>query len=123
MKVKLLHHIQQAFGDRAFVLLLGGIVLMSVAYLLSVVLSMRPTDTQIYTHYTAFGEAHFFKGKWYYMISFIIFGIMMVVTHTAIMVRLYTIDRRQTALVFGWMTLLLFVVTWAYTQAVFGIPH
>lgn len=121
MKSNLLNYTKLILADRPVTLLLLGYILVCMAYCAYVGLSLQPSDLQVAVHYTAFGEANFYRDKWYYFLSFILFGITMAVIHTSLAVKLYTQDRRQFTIFFILLSLLIMVVAWAMTHAVLGI--
>ena len=106
--------IKRVFTDRPFLTLAAAVVIVGVIYCLVLGLTVQPRDVQVYSRYTAFGEAHFYKNYWYYLISFIIFGAVVTVSHVALMVKLHNLERRQTAFVIGYMALVVLVVAATY---------
>jgi len=109
--------------DRPYVLLMGLIILMGLAYCLIVALSIHPSDVTVYTRYTAFGEAHFYKDHWQYLMSFVLFGIVVAVAHSALMVKLHDMGRRQTGVLIGWFGIIVLLVAVAYTMAIISLGH
>ena len=67
--------------------------------------------------------AHFYKNHWQYLLAFVLFGPLVVITHAALMVKLYAIERRQTALLVGWMGITILVVAFVYTMAIIGLGN
>lgn len=109
--------------DRPYVLLMGLIILMGLAYCLIVALNIHPSDVTVYTRYTAFGEAHFYKDHWQYLMSFVLFGIVVAVAHSALMVKLHDMGRRQTGVLIGWFGIIVLLVAVAYTMAIISLGH
>lgn len=97
------------------------LVLMGLAYCIYVGVSLRPSDLQVAVHYTAFGPTGFYREKWYYLIAFVIFGLLVAVMHSILVVKLYIQGRRQIALLFAWMSLLLIVIAFFMTRAVLKV--
>ena len=95
--------IKQAISDRGFILVVLALVLAGIVYAGVIGLSIHPRDVQIYTRYTAFGEAHFYKSPWQYTILFAVFGLGVTIAHTVIMFKLYALGRRQSGIVVGWL--------------------
>ena len=96
-------------------------IIAALAYSVYVGISLRPSDLQVAVHYTAFGETSFYRDKWYYLISFIFFGIVVAIMHTALILKLYVQERREIAILFGWLSLLIIVIAWAITRSVLGV--
>jgi hypothetical protein len=96
-------------------------IIFCLAYSVYVGTSLRPSDLQVAVHYTAFGETSFYREKWYYLVSFIIFGIIVAVTHTALVAKLYLQGRREIALAFVWLSLLLVIIAWFIAWSVLKV--
>lgn len=96
-------------------------ILMSLIYCVYVGVSLHPSDLQVAVHYTAYGETNFYREKWYYLISFILFGLVVAASHTALIVKLFVQERRQIAILFAWLSILLVVIMWFIARAVLGI--
>lgn len=121
MTNKYLTPLKAVLGDRLVAALLIGLVLVCGAYCVYVGISLRPSDLQVAIHYTSYGNTSFYREKWYYLISFIIFGILVAVMHTTLTVKLYTQGRRQIALLFVWLSLLLMAIAFLLTHAILKI--
>ena len=109
--------------DRPYILLIGLILLFGISYCLIVALNIRPSDVTVYTRYTAFGEAHFYKDHWQYLINFAVFGLVVTLSHVALMVKLHDMGRRQTGVLVGWFGVTVLLVSFAYTMAIISLGH
>lgn len=96
-------------------------ILASAAYCIYVGVSLRPSDLQVAVHYTAFGVTSFYKAKWWYMISFIIFGLILALVHSIIIVKLYVQERRQIALLFTCLSFLMLLIAWIIAHSVLKV--
>lgn len=121
MKTTIINSIKPLLSDRFMVVLTVVFILLTLFYCVYVGVSLRPSDLQVAVHYTAFGETNFYREKWFYLINFIVFGLLIVVTHTILTVKLYSQGRRQIALLFLWLSLLLMTVVFLLTRAILGI--
>ena len=104
-------------------LLCFGILLGGVAYLIFLAFNLSPSDLQLATRYTSFGETHFYREKWWYLLSFVGFGLLFVVAHIGMIAKLYVIGLRQLAYAFAWLSLVILVLMFVYTYAVLGIAY
>jgi hypothetical protein len=121
MKTVVINSIKQVFADRIVVALMLLFVLMSLVYCVYVGISLHPSDLQVAVHYTAYGETSFYREKWYYLISFILFALVVAVAHVALIVKLFVQERRQIAILFAWLSIFLVVIMFLITRAVLGI--
>lgn len=110
-------------SDRVMLLLMTGILIGGMAYIVYVAFSLNPSDLQLATRYTSFGETHFYREKWWYLLSFIGFGLLFIVAHIGILVKLFVIGMRQLAIAFAWLSLLVLVLMFVYTYAVLNIAY
>jgi len=95
--------VRQAVTDRPFMVLVVGLLFAGLVYALVIGFSIQSRDVQIYTRYTAYGEAHFYKSPWHYTLSFVAFGVFVSAVHAALMVKLRALGRRQSAFLIGWL--------------------
>ena len=115
--------IKQVLTDRTFVLLSVFMLALSLVYSIVVALNIHPSDVTVYSRYTAFGEAHFYKSHWQYLLGFAVFGPLVAVAHIALAIKLYAIERRQTALLVAWLGVALILLSFVYTMAVLSLGY
>lgn len=113
--------VKKVLTDRPLLVLMSVIVLAGVLYCLIVGLSIRQSDVMVYTRYSAFGEAHFYKDHWQYMLTFVLFGVVVAVGHIVLMLKLFNINRRQTAMLVGWLGVGILIVALVYALAVMSL--
>lgn len=107
--------------DRTMVMLAGSLLVVAIAYIIYVTLALEPSDLQVATRYTAFGDTHFYRNKWYYLLSFILFSVVLLGLHIAFAVKLYGRQQKQLAIALLSFTFLMFVVGWIITGSVLQI--
>ena len=110
-------------ADRPFFAALIGVFVAGIIYMLVMGFMLQVRDVQVYVRYTAFGEAHFYKSYWYYLLSFVLFGALVMVVHIGLMVKLYSLQRRQTALFVGAAAVLVLLVAASYGLAVMHLAY
>lgn len=121
MKNNIIRSLKLILADRLILILLLGLIGASLIYCLYVALSLRPSDLQVAVHYTAYGETNFYREKWYYLLSFVGFGLIVATLNTAIAIKLYVLERRQLALFFIWMSFLVLAIGWILTHSVLRV--
>jgi hypothetical protein len=121
MKTNFLTYVKTILTDRLATALIILLVVLCLAYCVYVGVSLRPSDLQVAVHYTAFGGTSFYREKWYYLISFIVFGALVAVMHTVLIVKLYVQGRRQVALLFAWLSILLIAIAWLITWSILKV--
>ena len=113
--------IKRVFTDRLFLWMMASVIVVGVIYMLLIGFNIRSSDVTVYTRYTAFGEAHFYKNHWSYLFSFLLFGLIVTATHIALMIKFHNLDRRQTAVFVGWAGIAVLIVSAAYALAVMNL--
>jgi len=121
MKNSVIDAVKSFFRDRTMTTLFVVLLLVTIMYVVYVALALQPSDLQVATRYTAFGDTHFYRNKWYYLLSFIFFGIMVTGVHTALAIKLYSRGQRSLSVSLLTFTLLLFGVGWILTRSVLRI--
>lgn len=121
MKSNIITSLKLILADRLITVLLLIYVIACLVYSIYVGISLRPSDLQVAVHYTAFGETSFYREKWYYLISFIFFGLMLAAVHSALIIKLYVQERRQIALLFCGFSFLMLIIAWALTRSVLNV--
>ena len=109
------------FRDRTMVTLVGGLLLLTVVFMVYFVSALEPSDLQVAIRYTAFGDTHFYRGKWYYLLSFAVYSISLVGLHTALAVKLHGRSQRHLAIAVLSLAYIMFIISWIVTQSVLGI--
>ncbi len=107
--------------DRTMVTLAGALLALGVAYIIYVTVALESSDLQVATRYTAFGDTHFYRNKWYYLLSFVLFGVVLLGVHIALAVKLYGRQQKQVAAALLWLTLFLLIIGWIITRSVLQI--
>lgn len=68
--------VSTALHDRTLIILTAASTLIALTIILSVVVQVRPSDVQVPIRYTAFGEAILYTDQWYYLLSFLGAGLV-----------------------------------------------
>lgn len=121
MKTNVINTAKTILADRLMTVLLIVLILLCAAYSTYVILSLHPSDLQVAVHYTAYGGTTFYRDKWYYLITFVVFGIMVGILHTLLAAKVYMQGRREMALLFIAVSYLLMIVTWIITWSVLKV--
>jgi hypothetical protein len=117
-KSQLRQYTKRLLEDRSLLWLIVGIVIVGIICCVVVVANIHASDVTVYSRYTAFGEAHFYKSHWQYSLLFIVFNLIVMIGHIALMGKLQIIERRQTALLLGWMAIVILLTATVYAVSV-----
>lgn len=115
--------LKQLAADRPLLLLCAGLLVGGAVYILYVGFSLQASDLQLATRYTSYGETHFYREKWWYLLSFVGFGVLFLLAHIGMIAKLVAIGMRPLAFSFGWLSALILLFMFVYTYAVLGIAY
>ena len=121
MKETIVKSIKLILEDRLMTILIALLLLICIAYCIYVGVSLRPSDLQVAVHYTAFGQTNFYREKWYYLITFIVFGALIGSIHSVLAAKLYVQGRRQMAIAFILLSIVLILIAWIITRSVLKV--
>lgn len=118
--------VQEYFRDRTMLGLTLLLLVLGISYCVYVGVSLEPTDLQVATRYTAFGETNIgthqgYGNKWHYMLSFIVFGVLIMGVHTALAIKLHDRGQPRLAAYFLGFSVLLLVIGWIIANSVLKI--
>ena len=98
MKIAILSDIITKLAkDRFLMVLFGSFILLSIILCLYVGFSLHSFDIQIATRYTSFGATNYYRNQWYYLFTFLAFGLFALGLNTTIAIKLGLEDRIELA--------------------------
>ncbi|HBO64378.1 TPA: hypothetical protein DD425_00255 [Candidatus Saccharibacteria bacterium] len=110
------HTITTAFKElitnRYLTVLSSILVLLAVAFVVYIIIAVRPSELQLVTHYTAFGVTHLYRDQWFYLFTFGIFALMVAFFHIALAVKIYLTKGHPLAIMVAWLGIGIIVFAW-----------
>ena len=110
------HTITTAFKElitnRYLTVLSSILVLLAVAFVVYIIIAVRPSELQLVTHYTAFGVTHIYRDQWFYLFTFGIFALMVAFFHIALAVKIYLTKGHPLAIMVAWLGIGIIVFAW-----------
>lgn len=113
MKQRIISSLKLIGEDRFITVLLGLFVLCCLISLIYVALSVQPSDLQVVVHYTSYGTTNFYRDRWYYLLAFGGFIILMAFSHIALAYRLLISKGRDLTIAFIWLGFILLAISLA----------
>lgn len=110
MKQKITKSIKQVFKDRPLAVAIIVLFLVTIIFCIYVGFAIQISELQVVVRYTSFGITNFYRNQWFYLLTFIAFGLIVAVTNTAIAAKLYQLKNRHYALFFIWLSVVLMVM-------------
>lgn len=111
MKHQVITSVKQILSDRGLLSVLVLFLMSCVGVLIYLGIHLHPSDLQVVVHYTSFGSTNFYRDKWYYLLGFAFFIVMLVITHIALTAKILQDKGRDLALAFAWLNLIIVFIT------------
>ena len=110
-KQDILSTLKQLTKHKRLLWLLVALVIFGLAATIFIGLTIESSELRIITHYTAYGSTHFYRDQWTYLIAFAVFIVITAVLGIGIALKLLRQDREPLALLYGWVSIGLVVLT------------
>lgn len=123
MKHTIIEYIKPVIRDSHALALMIAIVILTLILVIVAMINIHPTELQIVTHYSGFGVTNFYRDKWYYLINFIVFGVLLAVSHIAIGCKLYTEKSRSMSIGFLWLSVAVVLLTIFVMAALMNVAN
>src|SRR5690606_1987636 len=65
------------------------LVLLSLAFIVYIIFTVRPSEVLLVTHYTAYGVTNLYLDQWFYLLSFIGLAVFVAFFHVALAIKVY----------------------------------
>jgi len=121
LKTNFVQSIKELLTNRYLTTLSIILVLLSVAFIVYILLTVRPSDLQLVTHYSAFGVTHLYRDQWFYLLSFVGFAVLVAFLHVAIAVKIYITKGHPLALMFAWFGIGIIVFAWITAISIINV--
>jgi uncharacterized membrane protein len=110
MKQRIISSTRQLLEDRSLTVLISVFLLGCIVLLIYLAAVIRPSELQVVVHYSSFGATNFYRDKWYYLLTFSVFVVLLALSHTLIAYRLLIAKGREFAIAFVWLGITVLIV-------------
>ena len=108
--------------DRYLLILVSTLFLLTIIFAITTSLSIQQSEIQLVSHYSSFGITHFYRDQWFYLISFVLSGIIFAILHIIIAIKLLVVKNRLFAIMFTWLGIGIIVLgCWTTAMTVINI--
>ena len=114
-------YVRKTLKDTWWVSLAIANIVMTVIAVLIIAVSIQPKETQVFTHYSAFGITGLYKGYWYSLWNYAILAVVILIAHGLMSVKLRQMDRRDLSLALLWGTLGVTVLLLIFAHEIISI--
>lgn len=121
MKNRIQESFNKVLSDKPLLALNIGLVVFAILACLAIGFSVGPSDLQLVTHYSAFGATHLYRDQWFYLLTFVLFPLIVCVLHTIIAAKLFILDKRSLSVIFLWAGIAVILLDWAMAKAILNI--
>ncbi len=121
LKNNFIQSLKELVTNRYLTVLSSVIIVLSIAFAIYIFVSVRPSDLQLVTHYTAFGVTHLYRDQWFYLLSFAAFAVLTAFLHVAIAIKLYITKGHPLAIMFAWFGIGVIVFAWVTAASIINV--
>lgn len=113
MKNQIIKSVRLFTKDRYLTVILSIFLVLCFASVVLLTLEIHPSELQVVVHYTAFGPTNFYRDKWFYLITFVVYILLIAVMHTIIAYKLSQKKGRDLTAAFIFLSIIILVVSTA----------
>lgn len=119
MRIRLV--LQHVLKDRSLIAWWLLFVLLVIILIIVFAFQIQPSELNVLARYSVFGIAHLYNDSWVYHLSFVGFGILVVVLHTLIALKLHAQRSAFAARLFIILSIALIVISYFFLSSVLGL--
>lgn len=113
--------LKSLFTNRYMATLSIALLALALIFLIYIIVSVRPSELQLVTHYTAFGVTQLYRDQWWYLLSFGIFGLLVAFFHIALAIKVYLIKGHPLAIMILWLGVAVLLFAWFIAAAILNV--
>ena len=121
MKSEIIKSLLGILKNRTLVLFLVAMLILDIVCSIAVSMQITPSEITVYSRYTAFGQVHFYKDHWQYLLLFAGFFTLVTIIHGALMIKFYLLEKTTTAKAIGWCTFVIMLIAAMYAFGVLSL--
>jgi hypothetical protein len=115
------HSLKELITNRYLTTLAVVTLLLAAAFVVYIFFSVRPSELQLVTHYTAFGTTNLYRDQWFYLLSFGGFAVIVALLHTAMAIKVYVTKGHPLALLIAWMGIGIILFAWIMSFSIINV--
>lgn len=121
MKSEIIKSLLGILKNRTLVLFLVAMLILDIVCSIAVSMQITPSEITVYSRYTAFGQVHFYKYHWQYLLLFSGFFTLVTIIHGALMIKFYLLEKTTTAKAIGWCAFVIMLIAAMYAFGVLSL--
>lgn len=121
MKQIIKQYLLKLISDRYLLALAAFALLLAIICAINIGISIKPSELQLVSHYSAFGITHLYRDQWFYLITFVVFGLIVALLHIIISIKMLIIKDHSVAVMFMWAGIGVILIGWVTASAVLNV--
>lgn len=113
--------LKELFTNRLLTTLSIVTVVLAILFVAYILLTVRPSELQLVTHYTAYGVTHLYRTQWFYLLGFAAFGILVAFFHIALAIKLYVTKGHPLAVMLAWLGIGIIIFAWFTSYSIINV--
>lgn len=103
--------VKQVLFDKVFLSSIVALIVVAVVFCAVISIGIKPSDLQVSVQYTAYGDAHFYRGSWLNLLTFVLFAIITTICNIAVAVKLFVEKGRNFAIVYVLTAIIILILS------------
>jgi hypothetical protein len=113
--------LKSLLSDRKYLFALIGLGIALLVILVITIIYVRPGELRVPVRYSRFDSKNYSLEQWFYLLNFLVFGIVVFLAHLGISAKLYQERGREFALGFVYAGTVLLAIATVFFLAIFKI--
>ena len=112
---------KELITNRYLTVLTAVTLILSLGFIIYILFSVRPSELQLVTHYTAYGVTHLYRDQWFYLFTFGGFALLAAFFHITLSLKLYLTKGHPLAIMFAWMGVGIIIFAWVTAFSIINV--
>ena len=113
--------LKELFTNRYMTVLSIITVALAIAFVIYILVAVRPSELQLVTHYTAYGVTHLYRSQWFYLYGFAAFVVLVAFLHITLAIKTYLAKGHPLALLILWSGIGVILFAWITAISIINV--
>lgn len=113
--------IRSLLADRKYLFALIGLGVVVIAIIVIALIYIRPGELRVPVRYSRFDSKNYSLEQWFYLLNFVVYGLVVFAAHFGISAKLYQTKGREFALGFVYVGTTILLIATVFFLAIFKI--
>ncbi len=121
MRTSIQHSLKELLTNRYLTTLAIVTLVLAVAFVIYIIIAVRPSELQLVTHYTAFGVTKLYRDQWFYLWGFGLFALLVAFFHIALSIKIYVTKGHPLAILVAWLGIGVLLFAWIMSFSIINV--